>query len=155
MNQVLEEEKKQAAEDRDNLLLQITSLIKAQAETQEKRLEDKTAMLRKNILESNATLEKSVDNYQGEMESWGQQGTEMLASVTKSRETLKNKLVDDWNVSAADPVTRNLILTEIRPPINTARLSKKPRNRSMLRRCASLTSNLRTSMHKWQHWTNS
>lgn len=113
MNRILEEEKQQAAEDRQNLLLQITALVNAQAETQEKRLEEKTANIKKSILDSNTSLEKAVDQYQGDMEAWEKDETALFVRVNTSREALKTKLVDDWAVSVTGPNSRIPRLTTL------------------------------------------
>ncbi|KAF6804594.1 kinesin related protein 2 [Colletotrichum musicola] len=99
MQQVLDEERQQAAQDRQNLLAQITTLINAQAETQETRLAEKTAQLQKSVLDSNVSLQASVAQYSGDMESWDSKEGQLLEDVAKSRDTMKNKLKEDWNTA--------------------------------------------------------
>ncbi|KAH6692657.1 kinesin motor domain-containing protein [Plectosphaerella plurivora] len=96
MTKVLEEEKKQAASDRQTLLSQITALVNAQAETQEKRLGEKSAMIQESMTSSNATLESTLKAYEDGMDSWNERESELLDKVAKSKETMKTKLQDDW-----------------------------------------------------------
>ncbi|KAF9870245.1 kinesin related protein 2 [Colletotrichum karsti] len=99
MQQVLDEERKQAAKDRQNLLAQITTLINAQAETQETRLAEKTSQLQKSVLDSNTALQGSVAQYSEDMTAWDSKEGQLLEEVAKSRDTMKNKLKDDWTTA--------------------------------------------------------
>ncbi|KAL0935417.1 kinesin related protein 2 [Colletotrichum truncatum] len=99
MQQVLEEEREQAAQDRQNLLAQITTLITAQAQTQETRLADKAAQLQKSVQDSNVSLQGSVAQYAEDMDAWDSKEGQLLEGVAKSRDTMKNKLKDDWNTA--------------------------------------------------------
>ncbi|WYZ44399.1 hypothetical protein EsH8_VII_000835 [Colletotrichum jinshuiense] len=99
MQQVLDEERNQAAQDRKNLLAQITTLINTQAETQESRLAEKTHQLQKTVLDSNATLQGSVAQYSEDMEAWDTKEGQLLDNVAKSRDEMKTKLKDDWNTA--------------------------------------------------------
>ncbi|KAI8152240.1 Kinesin-like protein bimC [Colletotrichum sp. SAR 10_70] len=99
MQQVLEDERKQAAQDRQNLLAQITTLINAQAETQETRLAEKTSQLQRSVLDSNVALLDSVTQYSEDMDIWDSKEGQLLEDVAKSRDTMKNKLKDDWNTA--------------------------------------------------------
>ncbi|KDN64027.1 putative kinesin motor domain-containing protein [Colletotrichum sublineola] len=99
MQQVLDEERKQAAQDRQNLLAQITTLIHAQAETQETRLAEKTAQLQKRVLESNHSLQGNVAQYTEDMEVWDEKEGQFLDDMAKSRDAMKNKLKDDWSTA--------------------------------------------------------
>lgn len=99
MQQVLDEEREQAAQDRQNLLAQITTLIHAQAETQETRLAEKTARLQKSVLDSNASLQDNVTHYSEDMDALDAKQEQVLETMAKSRDAMKNKLRDDWSVS--------------------------------------------------------
>ncbi|KAK3486342.1 putative kinesin-related protein bimC [Neurospora crassa] len=96
IQEVLEEERRQAAEERQNLLLQIGSLINSQAEMQESRLAGKTALIRQAVMDSNATFEGSMSEYLDGMNAWNEKDSRLMEDVVKSRDVLKNKMKDDW-----------------------------------------------------------
>jgi kinesin family member 11 len=96
---VIEEERTQAAEERRNLLLQISSLITSQAQLQESRLADKAASIQQSVQETNVLFQGSLTTYSQAMDDWGAREDHLLEDVTKSQETLKTKLENDWNVS--------------------------------------------------------
>ncbi|TDZ33822.1 Kinesin-like protein bimC [Colletotrichum spinosum] len=99
MQQVLDNERKQAAQERQNLLSQITGLINAHAETQETRLAEQTAQLQKSVEDSNTSLQGSAAQYFEDMDAWDSKEGQLLVDVAKSRETMKTKLKDDWNTA--------------------------------------------------------
>ncbi|KAK2060333.1 kinesin motor domain-containing protein [Colletotrichum caudatum] len=99
MQQVLDEERKQAAQDRQDLLAQITTLIHAQAETQETRLAEKTAQLQKSVLDSNDSLQGNMAQYAENMEVWDEKEGQFLDDMGKSRDAMKTKLKDDWSTA--------------------------------------------------------
>lgn len=96
---VVSEERRQAAEDRQKLLAQITSLINAQAEIQESRLASRTALIQDTILDSNTEFQGEVTKYSQAMDGWDSKESRFLDDVTKSRDALKTKLKDDWTVA--------------------------------------------------------
>lgn len=96
---VVNQERRQAAEERKNMLLQITSLINSQAEAQESRLAQKTTSIRQSMHETSTALEGSMAQYSQGMDAWGDREGQLLEEVARSRETMKTKLQDDWNVS--------------------------------------------------------
>lgn len=96
---VVEEERAQAAEDRQQLMAQIGALVSAQAEAQENRLAEKAALLSKGLTDASSTLEASVERYDQSMEAWDKKEGRLLEDVKGSRDTLKTRLQDDWNVS--------------------------------------------------------
>ncbi|TQV96224.1 kinesin family protein (BimC) [Cordyceps javanica] len=100
IQEVIGEERRQAAEDRQKLLAQITTLINTQAETQESRFADKASQIQKSVTESSSTLERAVIQYNEGMDSWDEKEGELLEDVRKSREQLKTKLKDDWNIAS-------------------------------------------------------
>ncbi|KAK1752575.1 putative kinesin-like protein bimC [Echria macrotheca] len=99
IQEVVDEERKQAAAERENLLLQITSLISSQAELQESRLAGKTALIRQTVVDSSNTFEGSVAQFSEGMDEWNVRDEELLEEVAKSRETLKGKLKDEWTIA--------------------------------------------------------
>jgi len=96
---IIEEERRQAAADRSQLLAQITSLINTQAEVQESRLANKASLIREGLADSNKTLKSSTAEYSEGMDSWADKEAQLLDNITSSRDLLKTKLKDDWTVS--------------------------------------------------------
>jgi kinesin family protein 11 len=101
IQEVLDEERQQAAAERQALLMQITKLVNAQGELQDSRLADKAAQIQESILDSNKTFEGSVAEYSTGMNAWSERDSKVLEEVTSSRDALKNRLKDDWTVSSA------------------------------------------------------
>jgi kinesin family protein 11 len=96
MQETLDEERRQAADDRQKLLAQISNLINAQAEAQEARLAERTAHVQRGIQESTTTLEGAVANFGQGMVTWDDKQGQLLEEVKKSRDQLKTKMKDDW-----------------------------------------------------------
>jgi kinesin family protein 11 len=99
LDALIADERKQATEDRQSLLLQITSLITAQGETQDARLATKISEIQKDIVSSKETFEASQAKYSAGMDTWNEKETNLVGEVLRSRETLKSKLKEDWVVS--------------------------------------------------------
>lgn len=99
IQEVVDEERRQAADDRQQLMAQIGALVTAQAEAQEGRLAEKAALLQKGLRDAGSTLGSSVDRYDESMEAWDGKEEKLLEDVKGSRDTLKTRLQDDWNVS--------------------------------------------------------
>lgn len=99
IQQVIEEERKQAAEERQKLLLQISGLIHAHADQQETRLADKATRIQERVNEAKTTFEGQLTTYSAGMDTWDSNEEDIVQGVAKSRDTLKTKLKDDWTVS--------------------------------------------------------
>ncbi|KAL2757060.1 hypothetical protein ACRALDRAFT_1075762 [Sodiomyces alcalophilus JCM 7366] len=99
VQEVVEKERKQAAEDRETLLRQMASLINAQAEAQESRLAARAAQLQKRVLDSNTSLEDGIARYGRGMDEWDEKEGQLLELVGQSRDIMKNKLRDDWQTA--------------------------------------------------------
>jgi kinesin family protein 11 len=100
LQEVLDEERAQAAAERQALLSQITRLINSQAELQESRLADKAALLQETIQDSNKTLGGSVSEYSAGMAAWSEKDSQVMEDVASSRDALKTRLKDDWTVGS-------------------------------------------------------
>ncbi|KAK3329099.1 putative kinesin-related protein bimC [Apodospora peruviana] len=96
IQEVLDEERKRSAAERQTLLSQITALVNSQGELQESRLAGKTAIIRQTVQDFNQTFEDNIAQYSNGMDAWGSKDSELLAAVTKTRDTLKTRLKDDW-----------------------------------------------------------
>ncbi|KAG6010474.1 hypothetical protein E4U21_006476 [Claviceps maximensis] len=100
VQEALEEERRQSAEDRQKLMTQMSSLFNAQAEAQEARLADRVALIQKSVGESNTSMESAMTHYAQGMENWDGKENVLMEDVKKSREHLKNKLKDDWTAAS-------------------------------------------------------
>ncbi|KAH9438306.1 hypothetical protein MCOR02_001943 [Pyricularia oryzae] len=96
IQEIVAEERRQAAEERKQLLAQITQLINSQGETQELRLADKAALLNQDLLSSTKAFEGSVTQYSDGMGTWVEKDGRVMADINKSRENVKTKMKDDW-----------------------------------------------------------
>lgn len=99
IQQVIEEERKQAAEERKKLLMQISGLIHAHADQQETRLAGKATKIQERVNEAKTTFEGQLTTYSAGMDTWDSNEEEIVQGVVNSRDTLKTKLKDDWTVS--------------------------------------------------------
>lgn len=101
IQEVLDEERAQAAAERQALLAQISKLINSQAEAQESRLAGKAAQIQETILDSSKTFEGSVAEYTTGMNAWSEKDGKLLEDVSSSKDALKTRLKDDWAVSSS------------------------------------------------------
>jgi kinesin family protein 11 len=99
LDEVLREEREQAAADRQSLLSQITSLVVAQGEVQDARLVSKIGDVQISVLSSKDTFEASRAQFNQGMDAWNVKEGLLVEEVLRSRETLKSKLKEDWVVS--------------------------------------------------------
>ncbi|KMQ81404.1 kinesin related protein 2 [Lasius niger] len=60
IQEALDEERRQAAEDRQKLMAQMTTLVNAQAESHEARMADRASQMQKNVGDSGTFLEETV-----------------------------------------------------------------------------------------------
>ncbi|KAI1204778.1 kinesin-domain-containing protein [Annulohypoxylon truncatum] len=99
LQEVVNEERRQAAEERQKLLTQITSLINTQALVQESRLADKASSIQQSVQENSTALEGSMARYSEGMDNWNKKESRLLEEVTSSRDILKTRLKDDWTTA--------------------------------------------------------
>ena len=92
----LNEERAQAAQDRQTLLAQITTLINQSGEAQDSRWESNINIVRKEIASARSTLDTANANYNTSMDIWSEKENLLVGEVLKSRDTLKSKMKDDW-----------------------------------------------------------
>lgn len=99
LDDVLKEERQQAAANRQTLLSQITNLVTLQGEAQDQRLGAKISEVQKDVSSSKETFEASREKYSQGMDAWNEKENKLVEEVLRSRETLKSKLKEDWVVS--------------------------------------------------------
>lgn len=92
----LKEEREQAAHDREDLLLQITNLVNRSGEVQDSRWHSKINTVRNDITTSRSALESADKHYCSGMDVWAQKENLLADEVLKSKDTLKNKMKEDW-----------------------------------------------------------
>jgi len=107
LDNILQEERQQAALDRQNLLSQISNLLTAQGEVQDQRITAKIGEVQKSVLSSREVFEESRTKYNQGMDSWNEKEEKLVEEVLRSRETLKSKLKEDWVVRSSSNKTRN------------------------------------------------
>lgn len=100
MQEALEEERKQAAKDRQKLLEQISTLVNQQAEAQEARLADRVTQIEKGLAMSNTSLEDTILRYDQDMSAWDEQEGQLLEETKQCRDQLRDKLDDDWALAS-------------------------------------------------------
>jgi len=143
---IVQEERQQAAEDRQQLLAQITSLVNLQADLQETRLARKTELLQNDLLEAKSAFAGSLTTYSSGMETLNVAGHRLASDIAKSRDILKTKLKDDWTVSSHRRArdVRIELTRDPRWPTVTARPSRTRPSRCTRRRCGWSTSRRKT-----------
>ena len=140
LDEVLREEREQAAADRQTLLSQITSLVVAQGETQDARLGAKIGEVQKDVLSSKESFEASRAQYGLGMDAWNEQEGKLVEEVLRSRETLKSKLKEDWVVCDRSTLYLSTWLTFYRLRTSTMHPCNRLPNRSMPKRSVLLMS---------------
>lgn len=98
LDNCLQEERSQAAVDRQELLSKITDLIKASGEKQDARLGLQINGIRNDIAASSLTLRQADEQYNERMDLWSQKRNQLVDEVLKSREALKSRMKNDWTV---------------------------------------------------------
>ncbi|CAI9627293.1 unnamed protein product [Alternaria burnsii] len=96
LEKVVNEEKQRSAEDRQQLLSQITAIVNANADAQEKRLEEKLQSVRAELNTANAVFETKQDAYADGVIAWSDKSRDILTGVSKSRDAVKTKIKSDF-----------------------------------------------------------
>ncbi|KAI4176041.1 MAG: hypothetical protein LQ343_001323 [Gyalolechia ehrenbergii] len=96
LQSALDEERSHAAQDRHDLLSQITSLVNKSGEVQDTRWQSKMDTIKSDIASSRSTLESEEKRYNEAMNVWSQKENLLVEEVLKSRDTLKSRMKKDW-----------------------------------------------------------
>lgn len=96
--EVVDDERQKSAAERQRLLTQITSLITANAETQEKRLSDRVASVSEDISAAVTAYDTKQAVYNEGVSAWSNKSNDILAGVSKSRDAVKSKIKADFAV---------------------------------------------------------
>ena len=136
LESVLNEERAQAAEDRQNLLSQISLLVTKSGEAQDARWQSKVNEIKIEITSSRSDLESAESKYNDSMSVWSEKENLLVEEVVKSRESLKSRMKKDWTVSCWVSGVPLMFFTDnstLRPSTNETQQSRQPRNRFMRR----------------------
>ena len=150
LEQVATDEKEQSAKDHQQLLAQITALITANAEGQEKRLDEKLANVSAGVRAATVTFESRQNAHSEGVNVWSNRSRDILASVAKSRDAVKLKIKSDFAVRYKLSVsTSSMVLIRSRRPLR----STPPRSETQLP--PSTQAQSRLSKDRWRIWTHS
>jgi kinesin family protein 11 len=152
--EAVEDERQQSATDREQLLAQITSLITANTEAQEKRLTDRMASIRTDIGAANTAHQTKQSMYSEGMDSWSSKSKDIATGVSKSRDAVKTKIKSDFAVSSLNKFT---FVVNSNEPLRQ-RHSTQRRSKTQLHQYTTTPSkSLRRKWHTWTHnytpWT--
>lgn len=93
---VVAEEKQKSIEERQQLVLQLTSLINANAEAQEQRLTDRMSDINQGIGAATLAYETKQGAYSNGMDAWSTKSKDILTGISRSREGVKTKIKGDF-----------------------------------------------------------
>lgn len=129
--EVVDEEREQSALERQQLLAQITSLVTANAEAQEKRLRQQMAGVSDNIGAANVAHNTQQSVFEEGINAWSGKSKDILSGVSKSRDAVKSKIKGDFAVCYSSSTTDVLVLIPFRLQRNSRLRSKIPQRRCM------------------------
>lgn len=146
MKQVVESEKIKAAEERRNLLVQVTSLINATAEAQDTRMTDHVLTIGQDLSAARAAHATAHETYGQGMDAWSEKSKELVNKVTKSRDGVKTKIKADFAVSCIYPYPGHILIVIIARLLTTIPpLYVQQQPPFMTRLCVS-------SQARWRTW---
>ena len=96
LDEILNEERAQAQQDRQMLLGQISDLIIRSGEEQDRRLTSKVQIARQDMGALRSNLAVADATYNTGMDTWGKKESLLVEEVLKSRDALKVKMKEDW-----------------------------------------------------------
>lgn len=95
---VLEEEQANAQTERETLMSQIRNLLEESSRCQSSRLKTKVDTLRNDISASGESLEQATAQYDRHVDEWIFKEEQFAKDVTASRDEIKTKMQNDWEV---------------------------------------------------------
>lgn len=133
---VLEEEQANAQTERDNLMSQIRSLLDESSQRQSSRLKTKVDTLRTDISASGDSLEQATAQYDRHIDEWIFKEEQFSKDVTSSRDEIKTKMQNDWEVSLVQPYLLDNTANRTRLLINATLRYSEPPSQCTRRPCA-------------------
>ena len=104
----LVDQREQSALERQNLLSQITELVNKNGQAADDRWHTKITAVSNELSTSTTNLQTADTSYNRNMDMWSQKEQALVDEVSKSRDTLKAKMKQDWTVSVQDSHTLNI-----------------------------------------------
>jgi kinesin family protein 11 len=99
--QTLEEEQVAAESEREILMSQIQSLIEESRQKQFGRLKTKIDTVRADISSSGDSLEQATTHHDRQVDEWVFKSEQFAKDVNGSKEELKTRMQNDWEVSVS------------------------------------------------------
>ena len=99
LQQFLDEERQHSALDQQNLLAQITAMVKANGAKQEERLTQQAADMLALQASARSDLQTAAQRYGAGMDAWGAREAALADEAARAREALKGKLQRDWTAA--------------------------------------------------------
>ena len=99
LHQAMEEERLRASAEREQLLLQIGSLIKSSADAQERRMSEHLSNANKRVKTSEDDYSYAHQRFDAGMTNWTTKSQSLIESCIRSRENVKAKIKADWSVA--------------------------------------------------------
>lgn len=96
LDAILNEERLQASQDRQNLLGQISDLIMLSGEEQDRRCSSKIQAARQDMGALRSGLATADAKFNSGMDVWTKKENLLVEEILKSRDTLKVKMKEDW-----------------------------------------------------------
>lgn len=117
MDQVMEDDRQKAEEEKANLLSQITALIQASTSTRTDRLRSNVSTVQQNLAESRAAALEADASFNDEIGKWAEKEAAIIAETSQKKEALKEKMKSDWEVSAG-PLLESKTVTNASQAVN-------------------------------------
>ncbi|KAL5448178.1 hypothetical protein PMIN05_001839 [Paraphaeosphaeria minitans] len=95
--QVVDEEKQRSAEERQQLLAQVTLLINTSGDAKDERLNERVIGVCEEIGIANTSFETEQSAYSEGMGNWVERSKDILAEVSKSQDAVKTKIKGDFS----------------------------------------------------------
>lgn len=99
LEKALDEERQAAETDRAELLTQISLLIEASSQKQASRLKGRVDTVTSDLKSSTDTLQKATETYEEGMNQWADKDSQLMEDVASSRDAIKGRMQEDWEVS--------------------------------------------------------
>lgn len=109
LQQAMDDERRRAAVEREQLLSRIGSLIQSSAESQEQRMAEHLENASKRVKTSEDEYTNARQSYDQGMGVWAIKSQSLIESCVRSREGVKSKIKADWSV--ANETTGNIKMT--------------------------------------------
>jgi len=134
--QVLEEEHASAQSERDNLMSQIRTLLDESSSRQSSRLKGKVDTLRNDITASGDSLEHATAQYDRHIDEWIFKEEQFAKDVTASRDEIRTKMQNDWEVRFIPVFYSKFHTNSNRPLINATLPSSELPNQCTKKPCS-------------------